>query len=115
MMRAGYRWWVGVCVLLPLLAVLLAARRDNAYGPQADWFDDPNLIGWTRAGDAEHARGLAVVMTDAGGGVKRMRAGMPGAIFSEATGAIADTVVIGNDGFGAFRCNDRSIAVWVQQ
>ncbi|MFO1112878.1 MAG: hypothetical protein U1E35_03065 [Rhodospirillales bacterium] len=28
---------------------------------------------------------------------------------------LAGTVVIGNDGFGDFRCNDRSIAVWVQQ
>lgn len=101
--------------LRPLLDALLAARRDHAYGPQTDWFDDANLIGWTRAGDETHARGLAVVMSDAGGGVKRMRAGMPGAIFAEVTGTITGTVVVGNDGFGEFRCNDRSIAVWVQQ
>ena len=54
-------------------------------------------------------------MTDGGGGVKRMSAGMPGAIFVEATGAIPGTVMIEADGFGDFRCNDRSIAVWVQQ
>ena len=44
-----------------------------------------------------------------------MSTGMPGAIFIEATGTIPGTVVIGNDGFGDFRCDDRSIAVWVQQ
>ena len=34
-----------------------------------------NLVGWTRAGDGEHPRALAVVMSDASGGAKRMNAG----------------------------------------
>ncbi len=32
---------------------LLAIRKDLAYGEQTDYFDDPNCIGWVRAG-AEH-------------------------------------------------------------
>lgn len=99
----------------PLLDTLLAARRDHAYGPQTDWFDDTNLIGWTRAGDEAHPRGLAVVMTDASGGVKRMPAGRPGAVFSETTGSVEGLVTIDADGTGAFRCNDRGIAVWIEQ
>ncbi|HYN38025.1 MAG TPA: hypothetical protein VES39_02115, partial [Rhodospirillales bacterium] len=97
------------------LRPLLAARRDHAYGTQTDWLDDANLIGWTRAGDADHPRGLAVVITDGAGGAKRMPAAAPGATFVEITGAVDGTVVIDADGTGAFRCNDRSIAVSVQQ
>jgi alpha-amylase len=101
--------------LRPLLDALLAARRDHAYGTQTDWFDDGNLIGWTRAGDADHPHGLAVVMTDGPGGVRRMRAGAPGATFVETTGSVTGAVTIGADNLGDFRCNDRGIAVWVQQ
>ena len=105
----------GRASLRPLLDALLAARRDNAYGPQTDYFDDANVIGWTRAGDAEHPSGLAVVMTDGGAGSKRMLVGRPGSSFADVTGAIADRVTIGADGFGEFRCNDGSVSVWVQQ
>lgn len=97
------------------LDVLLAARRDHAYGPQTDYLDDSNVIGWTRAGDAEHPRGLAVVMSDAAGGTKRMATGRPNATFADTTGAIAGTVTTGGDGFGDFRCNDRGVSVWIEQ
>ena len=101
--------------LRPLLDALLAARRDHAYGPQTDYFDDANLIGWTRGGDEAHPLGLAVLATDGAGGEKRMRVGQPGAVFSEATGSVGRTVTIDADGTGAFHCNDRSIAVWIAQ
>ena len=99
----------------PLLDALLAARRDAAYGPQTDYFDDANLVGWTRAGDAEHPRALAVVMSDAGGGTKRMNAGRPNAVFADVTGVITGTVTTDAAGSADFRCNDRSLSVWVQQ
>ena len=105
----------GRASLRPLLDALLAARRDNAYGPQTDYFDDGNVIGWTRAGDAEHPNGLAVVMTDGEAGSKRMLVGRPGSSFADVTGAIADRVTIGADGMGEFRCNGGSASVWVQQ
>lgn len=100
--------------LQPLLDVLLAARRDFAYGPQNDYLDDPDLIGWTRTGDDEHPRALAVVVTDGPGGVKRMATSRPGRTFRELTGAAARPVTTDGDGWGAFPCPAGGIAVWVE-
>jgi alpha-amylase len=94
---------------------MLSARRDCAYGAQTDYFDDANVVGWTRAGDADHPQALAVVLTDGPGGVKRMAVGRPNAVFTDATGAVAGTVTTAADGTGDFRCNDGSVSVWVQQ
>lgn len=105
----------GRASLRPTLEGLLAARRDHAYGPQTDHFDDGNVIGWTRGGDADHPRGLAVVMSRGGGGTRRMSVGGPNAVFRDVTGAIGGTITTGTDGAADFRCNDRSVSVWVQQ
>ena len=40
-----------------LIDKFLYARQNLAYGPQYDYFDDQNVIGWTRLGDAEHPKG----------------------------------------------------------
>jgi alpha-amylase len=105
----------GRTAIRPLLDALLAARRDAAYGPQSDYFDDANVVGWTRAGDADHPRALAVVMSAAGGGTRRMNTGRPNATFVDVTRTIGGSVATGADGFADFRCNDRSVSVWVQQ
>jgi alpha-amylase len=93
---------------------LLAVRRNTAYGPQRDYFDHENVVGWTRTGDVDHPRALAVVMSDAGGGSKTMFVDRRGVAFRDATGAIGETVTTDDDGNGAFRCNDRSVSVWVE-
>lgn len=46
---------------------LLAVRRGHAYGPQQDYFDHENLVGWTRLGDEERTKVLAVVMSNGPG------------------------------------------------
>ena len=49
------------------LETLVNLRKEKAYGVQTDYFDNPNFIGWTRAGDEEHQKsGLAVVISNAG-------------------------------------------------
>ena len=68
--HADYYGGGGRTSMRPLLDALLAARRDAAYGPQTDYFDDGNLVGWTRAGDAEHPQGMAVVLSDGPGGIQ---------------------------------------------
>lgn len=100
--------------LRPVLDVLLAARRDHAYGLQTDYFDDANVVGWTRAGDPDHPRSMAVVLSDGPGGSKRMWTGRPGATFTDATGFVSGTVTTGADGIGEFSCVDRLVSVWVQ-
>lgn len=99
----------------PVLDQLMAVRRDHAYGEQRDYFDDANVIGWTRLGDTEHSRAIAVVLSDGAGGSKSMFVDRPGARFRDALGNVADTVTVGADGNGQFRCSGSSVSVWVQE
>ena len=48
-----------------ILNKLLKLRKKYAYGVQHDYFDHPDVVGFTREGDAEHPdSGLAVIMSD---------------------------------------------------
>ena len=98
-----------------LLDQLLQARRDHAYGPQIDYFDHPDVVGWTRSGDADHPRALAVVLSDGPGGSKRMNVNRPNRTFVDATGTVDGAIIAGADGWGEFRCNGGSVSVWVEQ
>lgn len=97
---------------------LLNARAKLAYGKQNDYFDDPNVIGWTREGDEEHPdSGLAAVVTNGGEGVKHMYVGtkFAGAEFIDCTLNHDGVVVIGEDGNGDFPVNGGSVSVWVKK
>lgn len=93
---------------------LLAARRDYAYGPQQDYFDHENVVGWTRRGDADHARAMAVVMSDGPGGSKTMFVDRRNTGFRDITGTVQDAITTDGDGNGTFRCEGGSVSVWVQ-
>ena len=97
------------------LDILLAARRDHAYGEQRSYFDAPDIVGWTRSGDATHKSGLAVVLSDNGAGSKRMEMGQgfAGACFTNLMDNKLPCVTIDSEGFGEFPVAARSFAVWV--
>ena len=99
------------------LDCLLAARRDHAYGKQNDYFDHPDIIGWTREGDEEHPDGLAAVVTNGGGGTKHMYAGRAhaGETWYDCTGNRTEEVTVGEDGNGDFPVNGGSVSVWVKK
>ncbi|MCB1055645.1 MAG: alpha-amylase, partial [Acidobacteria bacterium] len=97
-----------------VLDQLLAARRDFAYGPQYDYLDHPDVIGWTRLGDAGHPRAMAVILTDGAGGSKWMEVGRANASFHDLTGNRSDTVTTNEWGWGEFPVNGGSVSVWVQ-
>jgi len=95
---------------------ILRARKYAAYGTQHDYFDDPDLIGWTREGDAAHpGSGLAVLVTDRNGGGKRMYVGAEnrGEVWVDATGGIKEAVMIDGSGYGFFRVNPASVSLWL--
>ena len=97
---------------------LLKLRKQKAYGIQHDYFDDPNCIGWTREGDAEHPdSGLAVVISDGTGGTKRMYIGkqFAGTHFSDVMGNAKYNIKIDDEGCGEFYVNRGAVAVWVQK
>jgi len=97
-----------------ILDRLLAARRDFAYGPQIDYLDHWDLIGWTRLGDAQHPRALAVLLSDGPGGRKWMNVARPSAVFIDITGHIDAPVYTNDQGWGEFCCEGGSVSVWVQ-
>lgn len=101
-----------------LLDKLMKLRKQKAYGPQHDYFDDPDCIGWTREGDEDHKdSGMAVVLSDGKGGTKRMYIGrqFAGAHFSDIMGNAKYNIKIDNEGCGEFYVNRGAVAVWVRK
>ena len=97
------------------LDTLLRLRRDIAYGAQTDYLDDCNVIGWTRAGDEEHAgSGCAVLLSDGSGGQKTMCVGtrFAGMTFTDLLGNVKGELVIDGNGCAAFTVNGGSVSVW---
>ncbi|MCR5214163.1 MAG: alpha-amylase [Eubacterium sp.] len=101
-----------------VLDKLMKLRKTRAYGPQHDYFDDPDCIGWTREGDDDHKdSGLAVVISDGKGGTKRMYVGQKfaGMHFADAMGNAKYNIKIDQYGFGEFYVNRGDVAVWVHK
>ncbi len=102
--------------LVPNLGKLIKLRKSYAYGEQEDYLDDDHIIGWVRRGDAEHANsGMAVVLSNADGGSKRMYMGpaFAGMEFYDALGYCPDRVFVDEDGYGTFSTDAKSVSVWV--
>jgi len=97
-----------------LIDRFLHARQHYAYGQQIDYFDFPNCIGWTRLGDAEHPKAMAVVMSNSLAGHKRMYVGQAKARFNDHTGHHAEPIYSNADGWASFTCPAGSVSVWLQ-
>lgn len=100
------------------LPLLLALRKNVAYGEQTDYFDDPAIVGWVRHGDEEHiASGLAVLMTINQGGSKEMCVGQAhaGETYVDVLGNCSETVTIDEKGNGQFLVEDGSMSIWMNR
>ena len=99
------------------LPLLMEIRRRFAYGPQHDFLDAPDVIGWTREGDDEHeGSGVAVVLTDRNGGEKRMLVGARHA--GERWGCVIgeqDDVVVDADGWATFRTLGGRLSIYLPE
>lgn len=101
-----------------VLDVLLRARKYCAYGEQTDYFDDYNIVGWTRAGDAAHpGSGLAAVLSDGPGGEKEMCMGVAfaGRRFYDALGGCPGRVTVGENGCARFPVSGGAVALWLPE
>ncbi|MFW6389289.1 MAG: alpha-amylase [Marinilabiliaceae bacterium] len=96
-----------------LIDRFLSTREKYAYGDQYDYFDHPNCIGWTRMGQKEDPRGMAVVLSNGEDGAKHMETGSPDTLYIDITEHISETVTTNGDGWGEFRCKAGSVSVWV--
>lgn len=101
---------------VPGIKHMVATRRQYAYGPQHDYFDHDDVVGWTREGDEEHPNsGCAVLMSDGPGGQKTMYVGkqFAGQTFCDITRRIEDPIVIGEDGNALFGTEGGAVGVWL--
>lgn len=98
-----------------LIDKFLRARREYGYGEQQDYFDHPDTVGWTRLGDDEHNRAMAVLMSNGADGNKWMNVFRPHTTFYDLTGAIVERVVTNAEGWGNFLCKGGGVSVWLQE
>jgi hypothetical protein len=102
---------------VPGLQAMIDVRKRLAYGMQRDYFDHPDLVGWTRQGDADHpGSGLVVLMSNGPGGRKWMEVGTAhaGELFRDRLGNQSGTVTINEHGWGEFNAKGGSVSVWVR-
>ena len=94
--------------------ILMDIRRRAVYGPLHDYFDDPDVVGWTMEGEKD-GPGVAVLLTNRLGGSKKMYAGVrhAGEIWRDALGNVEKEVVIDEKGYGTFSCRNGSVSVYV--
>ena len=102
------------------LDVLLAVRRDRAYGTQRDYSFSEDIIGWTREGTKSRPdSGVAVLMNDnarSSGAVCAMYVGdtHAGEIWKDVVGK-GPSVVIDEFGYGNFAVSPRSCSVYIKE
>ncbi len=100
------------------LKTLMLIRKEKSYGVQHDYFDYNSYVGWTQEGDEDHINsGLAVVISNAGDGFKRMFVGLQnaGEKYIDALGHCEDEVIIDEEGWGNFSVKGKSASVWVKE
>lgn len=96
-----------------LIDRMLFARKYFAYGDQINYFDDPNIVGWTRLGTELHPFGLAVLLSDGEMGQKWMDVGKPNTKFVDITHHCPKPVITNSDGWGPFECKGGSVSIWI--
>ena len=92
-------------------------RKNKAYGEQVNYFDNPDIVGFTRLGDDNHYKsGMAVIMSDKYDGNKRMYVGekFSGDKFIDALGHKEDEIIIDEEGFGDFSVNGGQVSVYIK-
>ena len=99
------------------LKTLMLLRKDKAYGEQVNYFDNPDIVGFTRLGDDNHYKsGMAVIISDKYDGSKRMYVGknFAGDKFTDALGHREDEIIIDEEGFGNFVVNGGQVSVYIK-
>jgi len=111
--KDGKEYEISMTSFKAIIDTFLSARKKFAWGDQVDYFDQPGCVGWVRKGDAAHPGGLAVLMSNGAAASKKMQTTNPGKRYIDITGSISESVTTNKDGWGTFRCNAGSVAVWI--
>lgn len=113
--RDGQEYEISMDSHKAILDCLLKARHHYAHGPQYDYFDHFNTIGWTRLGSQDHPRAMAVILSDGPAGNKWMEVGKPHTTFYDLTGHRPERITTNPEGWAEFYCNGGSVSVWVEE
>jgi alpha-amylase len=103
---------------VPGLQEMMRVRKELSYGPQRDYFDHPNTVGWVREGtDARPYSGCVVIMTNGSEGFKTMDAGVrhAGRTFIDACRNRDEKITVDENGMAEFYANDGSVSVWIRE
>lgn len=97
---------------------MLTGRKFHAYGKQNDYFDNSDVVGWTREGNASHWYGLVVLMNDnrSNAGSKWMFVGAAHAnqCFNDVTNAVTGAVCANASGWANFSVPAGKVTVWIR-
>jgi alpha-amylase len=96
-----------------ILDKFLYVRKYFDLDVQYDYFDHPDIIGWTRASTQDNTRAIAVIMSDSLAGSKLMNTEMPQVEFIDITEQIKEPVQTDGNGWGEFKCMGGSVSVWI--
>jgi alpha-amylase len=97
---------------------LIKLRKTHAYGNQISYFDDEDIIGWTRLGNSKNGgKVMGVIMTDNAAGSKWMFIGedKAGVKLIDAFGNMKGSVKVQKDGFAKFKVDEKSVSVWIEE
>jgi alpha-amylase len=94
---------------------MLFARQHFAYGPQCDYIDHFNTIGWTRLGSQQHPYAMAVILSDGPAGNKWMKVGKPNTQFYDITEHFKEPIWTNEHGWAEFCCPGGKVSVWVEK
>lgn len=94
---------------------MLYIRKNNVYGEQIDYFDNPNCIGWVNLGTEEYPNASAVIISNAEENTKRMFLGElnAGKIFVDYLNNNQAKVQIEEDGWATFPVSAGSVSAWI--
>lgn len=93
---------------------LIEIRQKYVYGEQTDYFEAPQLIGWTLSGDAKHPGSLAVVISTGDAQTLTMNVGVDqvGKTYVDLTGGNQNEIIIDEEGNGDFEVGPGTLAAW---
>ncbi len=103
---------------LDVVQTMLKIRKDFAYGDQYEYFDDQNVVGWTRTGIQEKEySGMAVLISNGDIGEKTMSLGEnnKGRKMIDVLGNQQETITLNDKGEGLFKVGGGTVSIWVDE
>jgi alpha-amylase len=94
---------------------LLFARQHFAYGPQYDYIDHFNTIGWTRLGSEQHPYAMAVILSDGPAGLNGWKWANPIPSSTTLPSTFKEPIWTNEHGWAEFRCPGGKVSVWVEK